>query len=207
MKRLIFLVFVSIVTITAQAQETQKITLEDILVKGTFEAQTVDGLRPMKDGEYYAALENNTRIVKYSFKTGKEVAVVFDISTIKDAPIKSFSDYEFSSDETKILLTTDIHKIYRHSFTASYYVWNEVTEELNPLSEKGAQQVATFSPDGERIAFVRENNIFIKSLKFGTENQVTFDGEKNKIINGIPDWVYEEEFGDFTSPKGFNKAF
>ena len=207
MKHLIFLVITAIITCSAQAQETQKITLEDILVKGTFEAQTVEGLRSMKDGENYTTLENNTQIVKYSFKTGKEIAVIFDITKIKDAPINSFSDYEFSSDETKIILTTDVKPIFRHSFTASYYVWNEVTEELNPLSEKGAQQVATFSPDGERIAFVRENNIFIKSLKFGTENQVTFDGEKNKIINGIPDWVYEEEFGDFTSPKGFNRAF
>jgi dipeptidyl-peptidase 4 len=97
------------------------------------------------------------------------------------------------------LLTTDVQPIYRHSFTAINYVWNFVTEEFTPLSEKGAQQVATFSPDGDRVAFVRDNNIFIKSLKFGTENQVTYDGEKNKIINGIPDWVYEEEFG-------YNKA-
>jgi dipeptidyl-peptidase-4 len=207
MKRLIFLVFIAIISCAAQAQETKKITLEDILVKGTFEAQTVDGLRPMKDGEHYTTLENNTQIVKYSCKTGKEIAVIFDITKIEDAPISSFSDYEFSSDETKILLTTDVKPIYRHSFTATYYVWNQVTEEFNPLSEKGAQQVATFSPDGERIAFVRANNIFIKSLKFGTENQVTFDGEKNKIINGIPDWVYEEEFGDYTSPTGFNRAF
>jgi dipeptidyl-peptidase-4 len=190
---------IALIAISAQAQEKQKITLEDILVKGTFRAQTVTGLRSMKDGEHYTTLENNTKIVKYSYKTGNEVAVVFDIAEITDAPIKSFSDYEFSPDETKILLTTDVQPIYRHSFTAINYVWNFVTEEFKPLSEKGAQQVATFSPDGDRVAFVRGNNIFIKNLKFGTENQVTYDGEKNKIINGIPDWVYEEEFG-------YNKA-
>lgn len=199
MKRtVILLVFIGFI-VAVHAQEAQKITLDDILVKETFKAQTVTGVRPSKDGEHYTTLENNTQIVKYSFKTGKEVAVVFDISKIKDAPVKSFTDYQFSNDETKILLTTGKQQIYRHSFTAVYYVWNQVTEEFLPLSEKGAQQVATFSPDGERVAFVRNNNIFIKNLKFGTENQVTYDGQKNKIINGIPDWVYEEEFG-------YNKA-
>ncbi len=199
MKRLTFSLLTIVIVFSAMAQQPQKITLEDILVKGTFRAQTVTGLRSMKDGEHYTTLENNSQIVKYSYKTGNEVAVVFDIKEIKDAPIKTFSDYLFSPDETKVMLTTDIQPIYRHSFTASYYVWNFVTEEFKPLSEKGAQQVATFSPDGDRVAFVRNNNIFIKSLKFGTENQVTYDGEKNKIINGIPDWVYEEEFG-------YNKA-
>ncbi len=199
MKRLIFIVIAALVISSAQAQEAKKITLEDILVKGTFRAQSVNGLRSMKDGEHYTTLENGKQIVKYSYKTGKEVAVFFDIAKVPDAPITAFSDYELSSDETKILLTTDVKRIYRHSFTATHYVWNLVTEEFTPLSEKGAQQVPTFSDDGERIAFVRDNNIFIKSLKFGTENQVTFDGEKNKIINGVPDWVYEEEFS-------YNKA-
>ncbi|HRX11666.1 MAG TPA: S9 family peptidase [Draconibacterium sp.] len=199
MNRLIFIVIAAIVLASAQAQEAKKITLEDILVKGTFRAQSVSGLRSMKDGEHYTTLENGKQIVKYSYKTGKEVAVFFDIAKVPDAPISSFSDYELSNDETKILLTTDVKRIYRHSYTATHYVWNLVTEEFTPLSEKGAQQVPTFSEDGERIAFVRDNNIFIKSLKFGTENQVTFDGEKNKIINGVPDWVYEEEFS-------YNKA-
>lgn len=188
-----------ILTIAALAQSNKKFTLEDLFVKETFKTQTVDELRPMKDGEHYTTLENNTQIVKYSFKTGKEVEVVFDITKIKDAPISKFSNYEFSSDETKVLLTTDIKPIYRHSFTATCYIWNFVTEEFIALSEKGPQQVPTFSPDGERVAFVCNNNVFIKSLKFGTENQVTYDGEKNKTINGIPDWVYEEEFG-------YNKA-
>ncbi len=199
MKRLIFIVIAALVISSVQAQEAKKITLEDILVKGTFRAQSVNGLRSMKDGEHYTTLENGKQIVKYSYKTGKEVAVFFDIAKVPDAPITAFSDYELSNDETKILLTTDVKRIYRHSFTATHYVWNLVTEEFTPLSEKGAQQVPTFSDDGERIAFVRDNNIFIKSLKFGTENQVTFDGEKNKIINGVPDWVYEEEFS-------YNKA-
>ena len=207
MKIIVNILLAIVFVVSAQAQQDKKITLEDILVKGTFKAQSVDEIRPMNDGEHYTTLENKTQVVKYSYKTGKEVSVVFDITKIPDAPISSFDKYDFSPDETKIMLTTDIKKIYRHSYTAQYYVWNFVTEELTPLSEKGAQQAAIFSPDSERIAFVRDNNIFIKSLKFGTENQVTYDGEKNKIINGIPDWVYEEEFGDFTTEEGFNRAF
>lgn len=191
---LIFTVALSI-ALNGLAQSDKKITLEDIFVKGTFKASSVNELRTMNDGENYTMLENNAKIVKYSYKSGKEVAVVFDITKVREAPIKSFASYQFSNDETKILLTTDTKQIYRRSFTASYYVWNMVTEELSPLSDKGAQQAPVFSNDGEKIAFVRNNNIFIKNLKFGSESQITFDGEKNKIINGIPDWVYEEEFG------------
>ncbi len=201
MKKVIIFFTLFLAYFLTGAQQTEKITLEDIFVKGTFRAQSVSGLNSMNDGEHYTTLENRgTKIIKYSYKTGEEVGVVFDITKIPNAPISGFMDYEFSDDETKILLTTDIKSIYRHSFTAQYYVWNSVTEEFASLSDKGAQQLATFSPDGDRVAFVRDNNLFIKNLKFGSESQVTTDGEKNKIINGAPDWVYEEEFG-------FNKAF
>ena len=194
MKRIFVLLFTTAFTLTICAQSQQKITLEDIFVKNTFRASTVEGLRSMNDGDHYTTLEDNSKIIKYNYKTGEQAGVVFDLSKIDDAPINSFRDYVFSDDETEILLTTDIKRIYRHSYTAQYYIWNSVTEELLHLSEKGSQQLATFSPDGERVAFVRDNNIFIKNLRFGSETQVTFDGEKNKIINGAPDWVYEEEF-------------
>jgi dipeptidyl-peptidase-4 len=200
MKKLAFIILATFLSFNLNAQTGEKITLEDIFQKGTFSAQSVRGLRSMNDGVHYTTHENGTRIVKNSYETGEEVETLFDITKIEDAPISSFSGYEFSNDESKILLTTDINRIYRHSFTAQYYVWNSVTEELAPLSGKGAQQLATFSPDGERVAFVRENNLFIKNLKFGSESQITYDGQKNEIINGAPDWVYEEEFG-------FNKAF
>ncbi len=207
MNRLFALLFSIIFVATSMAQSTQKITLEDLFVKGTFRAQTVSGLRSTNDGEHYTILENNSKIVKYSYKTGNEVAAVFDLAKIDDAEISTFTDYEFSNDETKILLTTKKTKIYRHSFTAEYWVWNSVTEELTQLSDKGAQQAASFSPDGTRVAYVRNNNIFLKNLKFGSTSQATFDGKKNEIINGLPDWVYEEEFGDYTKPSGFNRAF
>lgn len=200
MRGLFAVLLAVLVSFSAQAQTRQKITLEDVLVKGTFRAKSVSGLRSMNDGIHYTTLENNTKIVKYSYKTGNEVEVVFDITKVEDAEINTFSNYEFSDDETKILLTTDVKRIYRHSFTAEYYVWNSVTEELSALSDKGAQQLATFSPDGTRVAYVRDNNIFLKNLKFGSTTQATFDGKEDEIINGAPDWVYEEEFG-------FNKAF
>ncbi len=154
----------------------------------------------MNDGEHYTTQEGNTKIVKNSYKTGQVVDVLFNLEKVERSPISSFTEYEFSDDETKILLTTDIKPIYRRSFTAQYYVWNSVTDELKPLSENGAQQLAAFSPDGDRVAFVRNNNLFIKNLKFGSESQITFDGKKNEIINGAPDWVYEEEFS-------FSRAF
>ena len=187
-------------TLHLSTSAQKQITLEDLFQKSTFSQKSVQGLRSMNDGNHYTVMENQSQIVKYSYQTGQKVSVVFDLKNVEKAPIQRFSSYEFSSDETKILLTTDIEPIYRRSFTASYYVWNEVTKELLPLSDKGRQQAATFSPDGERVAFARGNNLFIKSLRFGTESQITWDGERNKIINGLPDWVYEEEFG-------FNKAF
>lgn len=192
----ILIIWLSAINSTAQKQ----ITLEDLFQKSTFSQSSVQGLRSMKDGNHYTVIENGSQIVRYSYQTGQKVSVVFDLKNVEKSPIQRFSNYEFSSDETKILFTTDIEPIYRRSFTATYYVWNSVTEEFLPLSDKGKQQLATFSPDGERVAFVRDNNLFIKSLRFGTESQITYDGERNKIINGAPDWVYEEEFG-------FNKGF
>ncbi len=198
-------IFIAITTLAINTQAQNEFTLSDIFKRGIFRSQGITGLRSMNDGEHYTTLEKN-RIVKYNYKTGNEVAVLFDATKTDDIKIDAFSDYEFSDDETKILLTTNRKPIYRHSFTAEYYVWNSVTEELKPLSTYGPQQGATFSPDGNRCAFVRDNNIFIKNLKFGSESQITFDGKKNKIINGIPDWVYEEEFGDYTAKNGYNKA-
>ena len=198
MRKLRIFMFLAFIPFILSAQK--QITLEDLFVNGTFNQKSVQGLRSMNDGNHYTVMESGARVVKYSYQSGEKVSVVFDLSTIENAPINRFNQYEFSSDETKILLTTDIEPIYRHSYTAAYYVWNSVTQELTPLSDKGKQQLATFSPDGERVAYVRDNNLFVKSLRFGTENQITYDGERNRIINGAPDWVYEEEFG-------FSKAF
>ena len=190
-------IFLLSVSLTVFSQS--KISLDDITGHQTFAAKSVAGLFSMNDGEHYTTQEGNN-IVKYNYKTGNKVGVLFDLSKVENAGFSTFIDYAFCSDESKILFTTNRKSIYRHSFSAEYYIWNIVTQEMLPLSNNGAQQIATFSPDGERVAFVRNNNIFIKSLKFGTESQVTKDGKTNEIINGAPDWVYEEEFS-------FNRAF
>ncbi|MGE5426375.1 MAG: DPP IV N-terminal domain-containing protein, partial [Methylococcaceae bacterium] len=190
--RQIIVLFLISVSLSAFSQK--KITLEDVVKNRIFSQKTITGLRSMNDGLNYSTLENDNQIVKYSYKTGQKVETIFDLSKIENAGFTTFSDYEFSSDETKILFTTNRKPIYRHSYTADYFIWNQTTKEMTPLSVNGSQSLATFSPDGERVAFTRNNNIFIKSLKFGTENQVTRDGKKNEIINGSPDWVYEEEF-------------
>jgi len=180
--------------------KAQQITLKDLFVTRSFQQSTVNGLASTKDGLNYTTLENNGRqIVKYSYKTGVKTDLVLDISTLKNDSLTSVKEYTFNADDSKVLLMTDRQPIYRRSFTAVYFVYNFTTKELSRLST-GRQQVATFSPDGERIAFVRNNNLYLKSLRFNTERQVTADGEFNKIINGIPDWVYEEEFE-------FNRAF
>ena len=199
MRNIVFL-FILFLIIGNPLFAQKKITLEDLQVNNTFSQKSIEALKSSSDGLYYFQLEDGKRIVKYSFKTGKAEATVFDLSKVENAPISYFQDYQFSDDETKILLATEKEKIYRNSYKANYYVWNGVTKELKPLSTKGKQREATFSPNGERIAFERDNNLFIKTLRFGTENQVTNDGKENEIINGVPDWVYEEEF---TATKAF----
>lgn len=181
--------------------QAQKVTLQDV-AEGTYRAQTIRGLKPMLDGEHYTQISSDhKRIVKYSFKTGEEAGTLFDVTTARNCKLKSFDDYILSPDESLILIQTETKPIYRRSFTAVYYIYNVRNRTLEPLSNNGPQQVPLFSPDSHQIAFVRNNNIYLVKLLFGnSESQVTKDGEYNKILNGIPDWVYEEEFG-------FNRAF
>ena len=192
--------FICLLTLVLGVQ-AQKVTLQDV-ANGTYRAQSIHGLKPMLDGEHYTQISpDHKRIVKYSFKTGEEVGTMFDVATARNHTLKSFDDYILSPDESLILIQTETKPIYRRSFTAVYYIYNVKNRTLEPLSEGGPQQVPLFSPDSHQIAFVRNNNIFLVKLLFGnSESQVTKDGEYNKVLNGIPDWVYEEEFG-------FNRAF
>lgn len=197
---LLCLVMGSAFTSTAQ-KEAKKITLEDLWKKGTFRQSSVYGLRSTKDGNYYTTIEKRGKqIVKWSYKTGKAVKTLLDVAKLEKHNDIRIADYTFSSDETKLLITTKKQGIYRHSFTAEYYIYNVKNKDIKPLSENGRQQLATFSPSGKKIAFVRKGNIFIHDTRFGTEQRITDDGEFNKIINGAPDWVYEEEFA-------FSRAF
>jgi len=179
----------------------QQVTLQEV-ASGAYRTEGIYGIKPMLDGEHYTQISRDgKKIVKYSFKTGKEVATVFDVETARDCKLKRFDDYIMSPDESKILIQTETKAIYRHSFTAVHYIFNVRNNTLEPLSDGGPQQVPLFSPDGNQIAFVRDNNLFLVKLLFGnSESQVTTDGKFNHVLNGIPDWVYEEEFS-------FNRAF
>lgn len=217
MKRLFSFVSIAALSFTLTAQSVKQITNEDIFVKGTFRQENVYGMNWLKSGEHYAAygsgVEGN-QLFRYEIKTGKKLDMIFDEDELvpegQSKPIKT-AGFFFSPDESKILFTTEVEYIYRYSTREFCYVYDVATKKLTPLSTNGKQRLEAFSPDSKKIAFVRDNNIFIKDLVAGTETQVTQDGVMNKIINGGTDWVYEEEFalpnGMYWSPDGKKLAF
>ena len=158
---------------------------------GTFEQKTVSGVRSLSDGERYTTMSDG-RVLCFSYRTGEPAGVLFDASAAE--PRIEFTDYVLSADERRLLLTTDVEPIYRHSFTAEYWIYDRQDGSLRRLSQGGPQQQAQFSPDGSRVAFVRGGNLFVADPTAGSERQLTFDGRFSHIINGLPDWVYEEEF-------------
>ena len=158
---------------------------------GTFEQKTVSGVRSLSDGERYTTMSDG-RVLCFSYRTGEPAGVLFDASVVE--PRIEFTDYALSADERRLLLTTSVEPIYRHSFTAEYWIYDRQDGSLRRLSQGGPQQQAQFSPDGNRVAFVRGGNLFVADPAAGSERQLTFDGRFNHIINGLPDWVYEEEF-------------
>lgn len=148
------------------------------------------------DGTAYLALSSDgNRIVKHEISSGKELEIIFDITRTRETTIPDFQGYKLSPDGTKILVWRNKKMIYRRSYDAEYYVYEIRSRLFKPLStEHPRQQSPIFSPDGRMVAFVADNDIYIKKLDYGSEVAVTKDGEKNKVINGIPDWTYEEEF-------------
>ena len=191
-----------LVSATAGAQlQTKKITLEDCWAKPTFRADGVWGLRPMKDGQHYTSFETledkTVQVSKYNYVTGNRVQVLFTEKQLvpegKTDHI-DIGDYTFSADEKKVLISTNAENIYRYSTKEDNYVLDLATGKLRQLSANGKQRLATFSPDGSKVVFMRDNNLFLVDLKDMRESQITTDGAWNKIINGGTDWVYEEEF-------------
>ena len=186
--------------------KAENLELNDI-VNGTYRAKDISGITPMLDGETYSRLsDDKQRIVTYSFKTGEETGVLFDVNNVKGKiRIEAIDGYIMSPTESHILICTETKRIYRHSFTAVYYIYNVKNRTLERLSDGGPQEVPTWSPDGNMVAFVREGNLFLVKLLFNnSESQITKDGEFNKVLNGKPDWVNEEEFSlsrayDFTA--------
>ncbi|MDD2961315.1 MAG: S9 family peptidase [Muribaculaceae bacterium] len=174
------------------------LTLEDAVLSQKNPKQ-IDNVEMSYSADYYYKMKDNSIIQKISYKTGDVLSDVFDASTARNCNIKEWDGFTISEDETKILLYTNKTDIYRHSFKADYYVFEVKRNNLKPLSENGMQEAAKFSPDGRMVAFVRDNNIYLKKLDYGTEVAVTTDGKKNSIINGVTDWVYQEEFGTLST--------
>ena len=198
---------------TAQAQQKLPLTLEDIWAKPTFRAASVPGFNWMNDGRYYSALENGS-LLQHEVTTGKALQTLVAASALQvagtDKPV-SVDGYSFNANEQKILFTTATEPIYRRSARATYYVLDRASKKLTPLSAGDKQGYATFSPDGRRVAFTRDNNVFVTDLATMKETAVTTSGVKNNLINGSADWVYEEEFGFaqgfFWSPDSKQIAF
>ena len=173
----------------------QQLSLKN-LTDGTFRTESMIGVEPLSDGESYTQISaDGKQIVKFSFKTGKQTGVLFDASKARGAKIERVDGYSMSPDGRTMLIQTQTKSIYRHSFTAVYYIFTIANNKLEPLSDGGPQQIPVWSPDGTQIAFVRDNNIFLVKLLYNnSESQVTKDGKFNEVINGLPDWVNEEEF-------------
>ena len=212
-KYLLVSLFLVFGTLSATAQEKKNFDLEDLYMRPTFYAKSVRGMNSMKDGKTYASFEKGQLNI-YNYKTGKLEKTLFgfaDLTVHPDSLPIGLQDYELSANEDKMLCATEMESIYRHSYHATYYVYDFNTKTLQPLSENGKQRLATFSPDATKVAFMRDNNLFIKDLKTGEEKQFTNDGLYNHIINGAPDWVYEEEFsfsqGFYWSPDSKKIAF
>ena len=194
MKKIIVMCAV-LLTAASTVLAAQQLSLKDV-IGGTLRAETMVAVEPLQDGESYAQISSDGKqIVKYSFKTGKQTGVIFDAQTARGPKVEKVDGYVISPDGQRLLIQTQTKSIYRHSFTATYYIYSVQNNKLEPLSDGGPQQTPVWSPDGNQVAFVRDNNIYLVKLLYNNaESQVTKDGKVNEIINGLPDWVNEEEF-------------
>jgi len=192
MKKILIICF-SLVFTTPIFSQKRDITLDDLWKNYAFYPKSMGGFNSMNDGEHYSTIEkteDGQEIIKYRFKNGKKVRTLFKSA---DFEIPKIGKYTFSKNEKQLLLATETKSIYRHSSKSVYYIYNIHTDKITKLSDKKVMY-ATFSPQGDKVAYVLDNNLFIQDIKRGTITQVTNDGEKNHIINGASDWVYEEEF-------------
>ncbi|AFD06527.1 S9 family peptidase [Solitalea canadensis] len=197
--------------------QKKPITLDDIYTKRSFIAGGVFGLKSMNDGKHYSSQladksKEDVYVLKYDYLSGSVKDTILKNSSLlfKGKSLK-MDDYAFSNDESKVLVATETEQVYRRSFLVNNFVYDRKSKSLTAVSETGKQKYADFAPDASKIAFVRDNNIFIKDLNSGEEKKITTDGVKNKIINGGTDWVYEEEFefarAFFWSPDGKKIAY
>lgn len=202
------LIPIALILVVLQTHAQKPVAVEDFTTRSTFAQKSVSGIRWMNDGKFYTSLVDN-RIVKFDITTGLPVETILDGSLLPQKLI--IENYDFSSDEKKIMILTEFESIYRRSFTAEYFVFDRTEKTMTRLSKNGRQSYATFSPDGTRVAFVRANNLFYTDIGSMSEVQITHDGKFNHIINGTTDWVYEEEFsfvvGFYWSPDSRKLAY
>jgi dipeptidyl-peptidase-4 len=171
--------------VTAYSQT--RVTLEDLWINYRYYPNSVGAFHPLKDGEHFVEAKDR-RLEKFQFKTGKSLGYItpqlpFDIE-----------DYEFDDREETLLLTTDSRPIYRHSRQVKAYVLAQGVQSPKALASENPVQEPDLNPTGTLCAYVKGNNIFIEDVKSAEIKQITRDGKENEILNGIPDWVYEEEF-------------
>ena len=172
---------------------TKKITLEDIW-GATFSTNRMNALNSM-NGDYYSLLNNDengySTVDKYSYTSLEKVATIVDGKTLQN--LQNFESYSFNNDETQLILGKDIQKVYRRSTKGTYYAFSVGSKKLRFIGKN--IQEPTFSPDSKKVAYAKNNNLFMLDLTTNLTTQVTKDGKYNDIINGTTDWVYEEEFG------------
>lgn len=184
----------------------KKVTLEDVWKRYEFAAHSTAALNSMNDGLHYTAItktDDGPTLEKFSYKTGESTGLVISANVIEEQTGKriNFVDYEFSPDESKLLLATDKESIYRHSSKSRYYIYDLKSGELDSLATEGKQQLATFSPTRNQVAFVKDNRLHIQDFDSDSRELVSFGkGEDDAFIAGAVDWVYEEEFS-------FHKGF
>ncbi|MFM1946209.1 MAG: hypothetical protein RL207_492 [Bacteroidota bacterium] len=176
---------------------TQDLTVERIWKNYEFSPKRISGFKSMNDGEHYTNVKEGNSIYKFSLNdmNDKGTVVLDGSKLLVDGKKLTFDDYEFNSDETKILLLTNVESIYRRSYQAVYYLFDLSTQKLTPLDPTHTPQtLAEYSPDGKKVSFIHGNDIYVKTISSGKVEKLTLDGKRNKIINGTTDWVYEEEF-------------
>ncbi|MDR0768359.1 MAG: S9 family peptidase [Dysgonamonadaceae bacterium] len=171
------------------------IQLNDIL-NGAYASEDMSEIRSLPDGEHYTVLSSDKKaILKYAYKTGKITDTLFHVDKARETKLANIDGYAINSTGFRILVWTDKESVYRHSWKANMYDYDTRRNFLKPLSDtQGKLMAPLFSPDGKMCAFVRDNNIWLKKFDYDTESQITKDGEFGKILNGVTDWVYEEEF-------------
>lgn len=182
--------------------QNQKIQLEEIW-SGAFRTQGMEVLRSMNSGIEYTILnyENGERTIdQYAYKTLEKIKTIVK----SGGQIPKFSNYDFSDDESKVLLATEVEPIFRRSSVGLYYVYDLNTKQLKKVREEKIQE-PVLSPDGSKVAYAYQNNLYLLDLGTSTTTQLTTDGIVGSIINGTTDWVYEEEFG-FVQAYEWNKS-